>query len=134
MRVNLSGFPSDNFGGLTRSTFTLYSPGGTSSMRNVPSGPNIDRLGTQPKAASHLEVSGGEMKVALPRSAAVDLDAESRGGKVITAIPVTMTVSGEQKHGTLRGKINGGGPRLNLRTSSGDIRLSQSPALSEGAR
>src|SRR5947207_3315452 len=29
MRVNLSGFPSDNFGGLTRSTFTLYSPGGT---------------------------------------------------------------------------------------------------------
>src|SRR6266516_7340087 len=43
MRVNLSGFPSDNFGGLTRSTFTVYSPGGTSSMRNVPSGSNIAR-------------------------------------------------------------------------------------------
>jgi len=41
----------------------------------VPSGPNIARLGIQPKAASHLEVSGGEIKVALARSAAVDLDA-----------------------------------------------------------
>ena len=72
--------------------------------------------------------------MALPRGVAIDLDAESSGGKVVTAIPVTMTASGEQKHGTLRGKINGGGPRLNLRTSSGDIHLSQSPALSEGAR
>src|SRR5947207_3292079 len=40
-------------------------------MRNVPSGPNIARLGIQPKAASHLEVSRGEINVALARSAAV---------------------------------------------------------------
>ena len=92
----------------------------------MPSGPNIARLGIQPKAASHLEVSGGEIKVALARSAAVDLDAESSGGKVITAIPVTMTVSGEQKRGTLRGKINGGGPMLSWRASSGDIHLNES--------
>src|SRR2546426_5349982 len=52
---------------------------------------------------SHLEVSGGDIQVTLPRSVAVDLDAESRGGKVVTAIPVTMTVSGEQKPGTLQG-------------------------------
>jgi hypothetical protein len=42
-----------------------------------------------------------------------------------------MTVSGEQKHGTLRGKINGGGPMLSLRASSGDIHLSESAAATE---
>ena len=66
------------------------------------------------------------MSVALPRGVAIDLDAESNGGKIISSIPVTMTVSGAPKPGALRGKINGGGPRLNLRTSSGDIRLNES--------
>jgi hypothetical protein len=31
----------------------------------------------------------------------------------------------------LRGKINGGGSMLTLRASSGDIRLSESPALTK---
>ena len=53
------------------------------------------------------------------------------GGKIVSAIPVTMTVSGETKPGALRGKINGGGPRLNLRTSSGDIRVNESAARTE---
>src|SRR2546425_12856392 len=86
------------------------------------SGPIIVGLGTQPKADSHLEVSGGDIKLTLPRSAAVDLDAETSGGKVVTSIPIAKTVAGAQKPGVLRGKINGGGPLLNLRASSGDIR------------
>ena len=70
----------------------------------------------------------------LPRSVAVDLDAESSGGKVVSAIPVTTTVSGEQKPGNLRGKINGGGPMLSLRASAGDIRLNESTALTNRGR
>ena len=91
-------------------------------------------LGAQPKADCYLEVSGGDIKLTLPRSVAVDLDAESSGGKIVTAIPVTMTVSGEPKPGALRGKINGGGPKLTLRASSGDIRLSESAALTDRRR
>jgi len=98
-------------------------------LAHTSSGPIIVGLGAQPKADSHLQVSGGDIKVTLPRSIALDLDAESSGGKVITAVPVTMTVSGEHKPGGLRGKINGGGPMLSLRASSGDIRLNESAAL-----
>ena len=100
-------------------------------LAHTSSGPIIVGLGKQPQADSQLEVWGGDISVALPRGVAIDLDAESSGGKVVSTIPVTMTVSGEQKHGTLRGKINGGGPRLNLRTSSGDIRLNESAARTE---
>jgi hypothetical protein len=42
-----------------------------------------------------------------------------------------MTVSGESKAGALRGKINGGGPMLTLRASSGDIRLNELAARSQ---
>ena len=97
-------------------------------LAHTSSGPILVGLGTQPKADSHLEVSGGDIKLTLPRSAAVDLDAETSGGKVISAMPVVMTVAGAQKPGVLRGKLNGGGPVLSLRASSGDIRLNESGA------
>jgi len=97
-------------------------------LAHTSSGPIIVGLGIQPQADSQLEVSGGDISVVLPRGVAIDLDAESSGGKVISAIPVAMTVSDEPKPGVWRGKINGGGPKLNLRTSSGDIRLNESAA------
>jgi DUF4097 and DUF4098 domain-containing protein YvlB len=100
-------------------------------LAHTSSGPIIVGLSAQPKADSHLEVSGGDIKVTLPRSAAIDVDARSNGGKVVSAFPVTSIVSGELKPGTLRGKINGGGSTLTLRASSGDIRLNESAARSE---
>ncbi len=100
-------------------------------VAHTSSGPILVGLGTQPKADSHLEASGGDIKLTLPRSASVDLDAETSGGKVVTTMPISMTVTGVQKPGVLRGKINGGGPVLNLRASSGDIRLNESGASTE---
>ena len=97
-------------------------------LAHTSSGPIIVRLGAEPKADSHLEVSGGDITVTLPRSAAVDVDARTSGGKVVSAFPVTSIVSGEPKPGALRGKINGGGSMLSLRASSGDIRLNESAA------
>src|SRR6266700_2480630 len=60
-------------------------------LAHTSSGPIIVSLGALPKADSYLEVSGGDIKLALPRGVAIDLDAESSGGKFITAIPVTIT-------------------------------------------
>ena len=79
-----------------------------------------------PNADCRLVVSGGGITVGLPRSAALNLDAHSSGGKIVTEVPVTVAVQGEQKHGVLQGKLNGGGPALMLRSSSGDIRLRES--------
>ncbi|MEA2909895.1 MAG: hypothetical protein QOJ15_1976 [Bradyrhizobium sp.] len=76
-----------------------------------------------PKADSRLDVSGGGIKVSLPRSAGLDVDARASGGKVISEKPIAVVVKGESQRNGLQGKINGGGPALVLRASSGDIRL-----------
>jgi DUF4097 and DUF4098 domain-containing protein YvlB len=75
----------------------------------------------QPSEDCHLGVSGGGVVVTLAKSVAVNLDAEARGGRIKTEIPIT--VSGEQKRDALQGKVNGGGPNLILRSSSGDIEI-----------
>lgn len=87
-------------------------------------------FGAAPQGECRLEVAGGGINVGLPESAAMNVDARSSGGRVITDLPLTTTVKGEQHSGVLQGKLNGGGPALVLRSSSGDIRLKPSAAAS----
>jgi DUF4097 and DUF4098 domain-containing protein YvlB len=68
-----------------------------------------------------LETSGGWITVSGPNDLHVDLDAETSGGHIYTAFPVTL--SGEINPQSMLAKINGGGPRLHLRTSGGNIRV-----------
>jgi hypothetical protein len=94
------------------------------SIDAVTSGGSIHaRLAAQPTASSRLSTSGGRVNVELGPNVAVDLEARASGGGVQSDIPVTV-------HGTIRrneiiGQINGGGPKLVLRTSGGGIRLSR---------
>ena len=53
----------------------------------------------------------------------VTLDAHTQGGGVKSDLPVQ--VEGKADGGTLRGKINGGGPSLKLETEGGSIRVSK---------
>jgi hypothetical protein len=54
----------------------------------------------------------------------VDLDARTRGGVVISEnLPITLQSEGSKNREQVHGKMNGGGPELILRASSGDIRL-----------
>lgn len=80
----------------------------------------------QPKGESRLHVSGGSIEVALPSTASLNLDAAAQGGKVVTDLPVTVTVQGEHRDHALRGQLGAGGPALVLRASSGDIHLKKS--------
>ena len=79
------------------------------------------RLAQQPRADSRLSTSGGGITVSLAPNVAVDLDAHTSGGDVDTDVPVTLL--GKQSDSALEGKINGGGPKLVLRSSGGDIRV-----------
>ncbi len=81
-----------------------------------------------PKADCRLQVSGGGITATFPQNSSLNLDAHSSGGEVITELPVTVTVQGARNSGSLQGKINGGGPAIVLRASSGDIRLKKSAA------
>jgi DUF4097 and DUF4098 domain-containing protein YvlB len=84
---------------------------------------------TTPKAPCRLEVSGGGINVALPKSAAVNLDAKASGGKVVSELAVTARGSSDKQAGVLQGTLNGGGPAIILRTSSGDINLKQATPI-----
>ena len=59
----------------------------------------------------------GEIVVSLIPTIAVDIDAVSGSGRVSSDFPVR----GSKSENSLKGTINGGGPLLKLRASSGDI-------------
>jgi len=77
----------------------------------------------QPDGDCKLTTSGGSITVRLDPELGFELDARTSGGRVSTDIPVTATVSGEVKTDGLKGKLNGGGGALVLRTSAGNISI-----------
>jgi DUF4097 and DUF4098 domain-containing protein YvlB len=79
------------------------------------------RLSRQPTGDSKLSTSGGGVTVQLAGGIAVELDARASGGGVHSDVPITIV--GEMDDNELRGRINGGGPKLVLRTSGGGIRV-----------
>jgi hypothetical protein len=78
-------------------------------------------MSRQPRGDSKLSTSGGGVTVLVAPNVAVELDAHASGGGVRSDVPVT--VQGTQDEDSLQGRINGGGPKLVLRTSGGGIRL-----------
>ncbi|MBA4136534.1 MAG: hypothetical protein C0518_04380 [Opitutus sp.] len=86
------------------------------------SGGNIYAKITTPiKQDTTLSTSGGRVKLSVPSGSGFQLDASTSGGDV-DAEGLTLTI---QKGGIgksrLIGSVNGGGPKLKLRSSGGDI-------------
>ncbi|HEY0142432.1 MAG TPA: DUF4097 family beta strand repeat-containing protein [Thermoanaerobaculia bacterium] len=75
----------------------------------------------QPSGDSRLATSGGGVTVLLASGIGVDLDARASGGGVHADVPVTII--GRQDDDHISGKVNGGGPKLVLRTSGGGVRV-----------
>jgi hypothetical protein len=76
-------------------------------------------ISKQPKEDSELSTSGGSISVRLAEDIAVDLYAKTSGGRVSSEFDIEGTV----KKTKIRGKINGGGPNLELKTSGGSVRI-----------
>jgi hypothetical protein len=72
-----------------------------------------------------LESSGGDIDLALPKSATADITARTSGGRITTNLPLEVTRA-DNEH--LRGKLNGGGPFVLLRTSGGSISINSATA------
>lgn len=75
------------------------------------------------KGACSLRTSGGDVRVSVPPGVAFDLDAATSGGKVEAGGLTIALESGGSGRSKLKGKVNGGGPPLTLRTSGGDVRV-----------
>ncbi|HEV8383662.1 MAG TPA: DUF4097 family beta strand repeat-containing protein [Candidatus Acidoferrales bacterium] len=68
-----------------------------------------------------LHTSSGSVTVRLPGNAAFDLAARTSSGNIQTAHPIT--VQGTIGRRELNGKVRGGGPLLEVSTSSGSIHI-----------
>ena len=72
-----------------------------------------------------LESSGGDIALALPKSATSDITAQTSGGRITTNLPLQVTRADDEH---LRGRLNGGGPSVLLRTSGGSISINSATA------
>ena len=72
-----------------------------------------------------IHTGSGNVHVKLPSGAGFDADISTSSGSVDVNQPVEMTVQGRigEGHKQVRGKANGGGPLLRVRTGSGDIHI-----------
>lgn len=86
------------------------------------SGGNVKATITEPlKQDTVLSTSGGDVRVHVVKNAGFELDASTSGGDVL-ADGLTITIDkGGVGRSRLIGSVNGGGPRLKLRSSGGDI-------------
>jgi hypothetical protein len=76
-------------------------------------------ISKQPLKDSRLTTSGGSVSAYLLPSIEVDLVASTSGGRVNSA----FDVNGKVSKTSIKGEINGGGPRLTLKTSGGSVNV-----------
>ena len=79
-------------------------------------------IAQQPKGDSRLRTTGGSITLALADDLKLDIDARTTGGRVNADLPDTAPESTSKS--SLVVAVNGGGPKLSLRTTGGSIRLS----------
>ena len=95
--------------GLVRPCEPVPEPAGLAS-RALPAAAGID-----------LSTGSGGIRIDLPDDAAFEIDARTNSGDVRTDHPVV--VRDETRRGQLQGTVRGGGPKVTLRTDSGDIAI-----------
>jgi DUF4097 and DUF4098 domain-containing protein YvlB len=95
-------------------------------LKATTSGGSIEaRVTSTLEGTVELKSSAGGISLSLPEDARFDLDASTSAGGVHSEFPVSVRDSGEDRS-SLRGPVNGGGPRVSLRTSAGSIRIRRS--------
>ena len=78
-------------------------------------------LAKQPDGDSSLRTTGGSIDLALAEDVELAIDARSSGGRVSAEIGNVVPAS--DKKSVWVASVNGGGPKLTLRTTGGSIRL-----------
>lgn len=108
--------------------FLAKTSGGDIELRNVrgpidcaTSGGNIDIELTDQFEGIRAKTSGGDIVLHADSNIAADLKASTSGGRVRLDMPVTL--NGIIKPTRVEGTLNGGGERIHLSTSGGDIAL-----------
>lgn len=80
--------------------------------------------GSSMAAGWRLETGDGSVSLDLPADLAADVDLYTSDGHIDLDMPVTT--EGQIRQGEVRGKLNGGGSLLTIRTGDGSIHLGKS--------
>ena len=70
-----------------------------------------------------LQTSSGSISIRLPRDAGFDLNAHTSSGGVYLDHPLTVQGKIDRRRRDVSGRVRGGGHALDVRTSSGSIRI-----------
>ena len=81
------------------------------------------RPGSKVTSGWLIHTSDGRVEARLPEDLAAELYAHTGDGRIQLDMPVT--VSGSIERSRIRGKLNGGGPLLEITTGDGSIRISK---------
>ncbi|HEV8581207.1 MAG TPA: hypothetical protein VGX68_19245 [Thermoanaerobaculia bacterium] len=88
---------------------------------NSKSGSVAAFLSGLPRGENRLSCLSGNVEVRLAEGIGLDLDADARSGRVVLDFPMDGT--GGTRRRTVQQSINGGGPRLVLRATAGNIHV-----------
>lgn len=130
-KANLHTSGGDIFVGRAGGPTSVTTSGGNIKFESVEelisastSGGDIHATITGPiKQDTELHTSGGQVVVHVKKGTGFQLDASTSGGDV-DADGLTLTIEkGGMGKSRLAGAVNGGGPRLKLRSSGGDIKI-----------
>jgi DUF4097 and DUF4098 domain-containing protein YvlB len=85
---------------------------------------NVEVQG-KPASNWYLKTGSGNAELAMAGESGFELDVSTGSGSINVDHPVTTTVQGriESPQKSLRGKVRGGGPQVEVHTGSGDIRI-----------
>lgn len=81
------------------------------------------RPGSKLTSSWLIRTGDGRVEARLPQDIAADLNAHTGDGHITMDFPVT--VSGSIERSRIRGKLNGGGPELEISTGDGSIRIAR---------
>ena len=79
--------------------------------------------GSSMASAWSLRSGDGSVTLRLPDGFAADLDVHTGDGHITMDFPVTIESGASLKENAIRGKINGGGQNLEIRTGDGNVSL-----------
>jgi len=122
-QVDISGVRGDLSIDTTNGGIIVKESGGRVSAESTNGGISVELAELTDGADMSFKTTNGGIKLFLPTTVRASLTARTTNGSIQTEFPIT--VQGKLARTRLEGDINGGGGKIELRTTNGGIRISE---------
>lgn len=120
-KVTVDGVHGDLTLGSTNGGITVEDSGGRVDARTTNGGIDVELQQVDEGGDMSFRSTNGGITLALPADARASVEARTTNGGIHTDFPITVQGSFSKKR--LEGEINGGGGRIELRTTNGGIKI-----------